>query len=152
MSHCFTEHPYHLTLPPAMSDKSSFFMSVTTFGIITIFYCSHSNRCVVLSLYAVTTSIVDIFSRVYKPSLVPLQCNVSSCLMPLPLMECLIIYSWALRVLYTVYQSFIRQVFSKLFSRSASCHFIFLTRPFTEQHFLILKKSSYVICIYESCF
>lgn len=40
------EHLYHLTLPPAMYEKS---LSLPAFGIVTIFYFSHNNRCVVIS-------------------------------------------------------------------------------------------------------
>jgi len=44
---CFPGWLYHLAFPPAMCEWSSFFTSLPAFGVIIIFYCSHSDKCVV---------------------------------------------------------------------------------------------------------
>ena len=43
----FPEWLYHLAFPPAMCEWSSFSTSLPGFGVIIIFYCSHSDKCVI---------------------------------------------------------------------------------------------------------
>ena len=49
LPNCFPLRVYHLAFLPAVHESSSHFASLSDFGIVSVFYFSHSSGCGVVS-------------------------------------------------------------------------------------------------------
>ena len=134
------------TSPPAMHEWSSFSISLPEFDVFTIFYFSHSDRCVVISHFGfnlhfpdndVDLITLDIFLWAYLPPVYSPRWNDYSCLMSNFWLNYLL-----LRLSFVSFQSFVRYTVWRYFLPDCRLSFHPLCLGFCRTNVLILMRSN----------